>query len=122
MPHPQPQRCITGKLRAQPSKDLIYLSFWSPPSPSTVLQPAKGVHHVRNRNLQPAPAMPDLAAVKTRQQAAWSSGDYAVVGTTLQIVGEDLCEALDLRAGSRCSTSPPATATPRLRPRAAGAT
>jgi ubiquinone/menaquinone biosynthesis C-methylase UbiE len=45
-----------------------------------------------------APA-PDLAAVKTRQQAAWTSGDYAVVGTTLQIVGEDLCEALDLRAG-----------------------
>jgi ubiquinone/menaquinone biosynthesis C-methylase UbiE len=41
----------------------------------------------------------DLAALKTRQQAAWSSGDYAVVGTTLQIVGEELCEALDLRAG-----------------------
>jgi len=45
------------------------------------------------------PAAPDLAAVKTRQQAAWSSGDYAIVGTTLQIVGESLCEALDLRAG-----------------------
>ncbi|HEY2901920.1 MAG TPA: class I SAM-dependent methyltransferase [Polyangia bacterium] len=43
----------------------------------------------------------DLAAVKTRQQAAWSTGDYAVVGTTLQIVGECLCEALDLRAGAR---------------------
>src|SRR5271165_5824102 len=41
----------------------------------------------------------DLAALKNRQQAAWSSGDYAVVGTTLQIVGEELCEALDLRAG-----------------------
>ena len=41
----------------------------------------------------------DFTAVKTRQQAAWSSGDYAVVGTTLQIVGEELCEALDLRAG-----------------------
>ena len=48
-----------------------------------------------------APVQPDLAAVKTRQQGAWSSGDYAVVGTTLQIVGEDLCEALDLRAGSK---------------------
>src|SRR5215467_955142 len=46
-------------------------------------------------------ALPDLAVIKTRQQAAWSSGDYAVVGTTLQIVGEELCEALDLRAGSR---------------------
>ena len=46
-------------------------------------------------------ATPDLAAVKTRQQAAWSTGNYAVVGTTLQIVGEDLCEALDLRSGAR---------------------
>jgi ubiquinone/menaquinone biosynthesis C-methylase UbiE len=44
---------------------------------------------------------PDLAALKARQQGAWSSGDYAVVGTTLQIVGEDLCEALDVRAGQR---------------------
>jgi ubiquinone/menaquinone biosynthesis C-methylase UbiE len=43
----------------------------------------------------------DLAALKSRQQAAWSSGNYAVVGTTLQIVGEQLCEALDLRGGSR---------------------
>jgi ubiquinone/menaquinone biosynthesis C-methylase UbiE len=47
-----------------------------------------------------APAV-DLAAVKTRQQAAWSTGNYAVVGTTLQIVGESLCETLDLRSGSR---------------------
>jgi SAM-dependent methyltransferase len=44
---------------------------------------------------------PDLKAVKTRQQVAWSTGDYAVVGTTLQIVGEQLCEALDLRSGAR---------------------
>jgi ubiquinone/menaquinone biosynthesis C-methylase UbiE len=42
---------------------------------------------------------PDLATIKTRQQAAWSSGDYAIVGSTLQIVGEQLCESLDLRAG-----------------------
>jgi ubiquinone/menaquinone biosynthesis C-methylase UbiE len=48
-----------------------------------------------------ATAMPDLAAMKARQQGAWSSGDYAVVGTTLQIVGEELCEALDLRAGQK---------------------
>lgn len=45
-----------------------------------------------------APAI-DLKAMKTRQQAAWSSGDYAVVGTTLQIIGEELCEALDIRSG-----------------------
>ncbi|KMZ12810.1 Methyltransferase type 11 [Candidatus Burkholderia humilis] len=43
----------------------------------------------------------DLNAVKARQHAAWPTGNYAVVGTTLQIVGENLCEALDLRAGSR---------------------
>jgi ubiquinone/menaquinone biosynthesis C-methylase UbiE len=39
-----------------------------------------------------------LRAVKTRQQAMWSSGDYAVIGTTLQIVGETLSEAADIRA------------------------
>jgi ubiquinone/menaquinone biosynthesis C-methylase UbiE len=50
---------------------------------------------------QPSAAVPDLAALKTRQHAAWSSGDYAVVGTTLQIVGEQLCEALDLRGGEK---------------------
>ena len=50
----------------------------------------------------PSPiAIPDLAAIKHRQQAVWSTGDYAAIGTTLQIVGENLCEALDLRAGSR---------------------
>lgn len=48
-----------------------------------------------------APPVADFAAVKLKQQAAWSAGDYAVVGTTLQIVGETLCEALDLRAGER---------------------
>src|SRR5262245_54270545 len=42
---------------------------------------------------------PDLQAIKSREQATWSSGDYAIVGTTLQIVGEELCEALDVRSG-----------------------
>ncbi|MDO9562116.1 MAG: class I SAM-dependent methyltransferase [Bradyrhizobium sp.] len=51
------------------------------------------------QHAQPGPI--DLAALKTRQQGAWSSGDYAVVGTTLQIVGEELCEALDIRAGQK---------------------
>src|SRR3979409_1534250 len=52
--------------------------------------------------VQNTPAgQPDLAALKLRQQAAWSSGDYAIVGTTLQIVGEELCEALDLRSGQK---------------------
>lgn len=44
---------------------------------------------------------PDYGAIKTKQNAAWSSGDYAVVGTTLQIVGETLAEALDLRPGQK---------------------
>jgi ubiquinone/menaquinone biosynthesis C-methylase UbiE len=48
-----------------------------------------------------AAAQVDLAALKTRQQGAWSSGDYALIGTTLQIVGEDLCEALDVRSGQK---------------------
>ena len=43
----------------------------------------------------------DLKALKTRQQAAWSSGDYAVIGTTLQLVGESLAEACDLRCDER---------------------
>ena len=47
------------------------------------------------------PSAPDLATVKARQQAAWSSGNYAIVGATLQIVGETLCEAMDLRADQK---------------------
>ena len=43
----------------------------------------------------------DFAAIKQRQQATWASGDFAVIGTTLQIVGESLAEAVDIRAGER---------------------
>ena len=55
-----------------------------------------------NMNIQ-TPVIPaaGFAAVKTKQQAAWSSGDYAIVGTTLQIVGETLAEAADVRSGER---------------------
>jgi SAM-dependent methyltransferase len=42
---------------------------------------------------------PDLAAIKARQHGAWSSGDFAVIGTMMQIVGESLCETIDLRSG-----------------------
>jgi ubiquinone/menaquinone biosynthesis C-methylase UbiE len=42
----------------------------------------------------------DYNAIKQRQKAVWSAGDYAIIGTTLQIVGERLCEAVDMRAGS----------------------
>lgn len=53
-------------------------------------------------NLDTRDASPtDLTTVKARQQSAWASADFAVIGTTLQIVGETLCEAVDLRAGER---------------------
>ncbi|WP_418318029.1 methyltransferase domain-containing protein [Piscinibacter sakaiensis] len=44
---------------------------------------------------------PDFAAIKQRQRATWASGDFAVIGTTLQIVGETLAEAVDVNAGER---------------------
>ena len=44
---------------------------------------------------------PDLSAIKTKQQAMWASGDFAVIGTTLQIVGELLCESVDVGGGER---------------------
>jgi ubiquinone/menaquinone biosynthesis C-methylase UbiE len=53
-----------------------------------------------NTQAQQQPAI-DPAAIKSRQQAMWASGDFAVIGTTLQIVGETLCEAVDLEAGTR---------------------
>jgi SAM-dependent methyltransferase len=43
----------------------------------------------------------DLDAIKTRQQATWSSGDFGRVGVTLQVVGESLCEAVGVNAGER---------------------
>lgn len=51
----------------------------------------------------PAPesAAPDLAAIKHRQQATWASGDFAIIGVTLQIVGETLAEAADIHSGER---------------------
>ena len=43
----------------------------------------------------------DYNVIKQRQQATWASGDFAIIGTTLQIVGESLAEAADVRAGER---------------------
>jgi ubiquinone/menaquinone biosynthesis C-methylase UbiE len=52
--------------------------------------------------IAPPPSLPvELAAIKARQRATWASGNYGIIGTTLQIVGESLCEAVDLRAGSK---------------------
>ncbi|MCL4768083.1 MAG: methyltransferase domain-containing protein [Hyphomicrobiaceae bacterium] len=47
------------------------------------------------------PAVPDYAAIKSKQNAAWASGDYARIGTTLQIVGESLAEAMDLSPAAK---------------------
>eukprot|EP01031_Cornospumella_fuschlensis_P004939 gene4939-6178_t len=44
---------------------------------------------------------PDYAAIKVRQQGTWASGDFAVIGVTLQVVGESLAEAADIRAGQQ---------------------
>jgi 2-polyprenyl-3-methyl-5-hydroxy-6-metoxy-1,4-benzoquinol methylase len=43
----------------------------------------------------------EMEAIKAKQQATWASGDFSIIGTTLQIVGESLCEAVDLRAGAK---------------------
>jgi ubiquinone/menaquinone biosynthesis C-methylase UbiE len=49
----------------------------------------------------PGQTQVDFGAIKQRQHATWASGNYAIVGTTLQIVGEHLAEAVDLRAGEQ---------------------
>ncbi|RNF33911.1 class I SAM-dependent methyltransferase [Paracoccus methylarcula] len=54
------------------------------------------------RNIvQSNPSDADMEKLKAGQQATWSSGDYGMIGVTLQIVGETLCEAIDLRGGER---------------------
>jgi ubiquinone/menaquinone biosynthesis C-methylase UbiE len=63
-----------------------------PAATQTIAKPAS--------HISTAPT-PDYKSLKSRQQIAWSSGNYAVVGTTLQIVGETLCEALNLCAGQK---------------------
>lgn len=51
-------------------------------------------------NIQSKITEPDFEAIKSKQNAAWASGNYAVVGTTLQIVGETLAETMDNKAGA----------------------
>jgi ubiquinone/menaquinone biosynthesis C-methylase UbiE len=54
-----------------------------------------------SKQKEPVAAAPDYANIKQRQQTTWASGDFAVIGVTLQIVGETLAEAVDIRAGER---------------------
>lgn len=55
---------------------------------------------IENPTTTQPPSPPDYTAIKQRQQATWASGDYSVIGTTLQIVAESLAEAADVRAGT----------------------
>ena len=53
---------------------------------------------IRKSNVAPSP---DFTAIKAKQQATWASGDFALIGVTLQVVGESLAEAANIRAGER---------------------
>ncbi len=64
---------------------------------SPIANPAPASH----RTALPTACPPDLAAIRTGQQAVWASGDFAVVARTIQIVAESLCEAADLCAGEK---------------------
>ncbi len=55
---------------------------------------------MKSSTVETAPNEPDYAAIKTKQRSAWGSGDYGRVGVLLQITGEQLAEAMDLRAGA----------------------
>jgi SAM-dependent methyltransferase len=61
------------------------------------------VTQVQDRSIAPArkAPLPDFVGIKQKQQATWASGDFAIIGTTLQIVGELLVEAVDQRADER---------------------
>ncbi len=61
---------------------------------------------IMERAAEPASVAParfadELDAIKARQRATWGSGDFGIIGTTLQIVGESLCEAVEVRAGAK---------------------
>jgi ubiquinone/menaquinone biosynthesis C-methylase UbiE len=59
------------------------------------------VEATRQDRPQASSASSPLQELKARQRAAWSSGDYGLIGATIQIVGEQLCETVDVRAGQR---------------------
>src|SRR5205823_2514957 len=49
----------------------------------------------------PPVPLPDFTAVKSRKQATWASGDFAIVAARIVFQAEHLCEAADLQAGWR---------------------
>src|SRR5262249_27547727 len=62
-----------------------------------------GAQHTREggHNMTTTLSPNDRAELKTKQQPTWASGNCALIGTTLQIMGESLCEAVDIAAGSQ---------------------
>lgn len=48
-----------------------------------------------------ATSLPDFTAIKQRQQRVWSEGDFSLVAIPIVVVSENLCEAVDLRAGEQ---------------------
>lgn len=65
---------------------------------------------------------PDLIAAKRRQQVAWAAGDYGIIGTALDLVGEQLCEAVDVRSSEQVLDVATGNGNAALAPPAAGAT
>jgi ubiquinone/menaquinone biosynthesis C-methylase UbiE len=45
--------------------------------------------------------MTDFGTIKGRQQRGWATGDFGIIARTSVIVGELLCEAVDLRPGQQ---------------------
>src|SRR6476659_2142744 len=103
--------------RHRNAKSMSTVAAPAPPDPSSAA-PRRGVRAGRARDsiedltlsIERSERTTDMAAqaleigldaIKTRQQAMWASGDFAIIGTTLQLVGELLCEGADLRAGER---------------------
>src|SRR5258705_6198935 len=86
-------------VRARGSRGPAQLSPSHPPAAGGAAVAAQGDAMTTTANTTTASG--PAPSIKTRQQAMWPSGDFAVIGTTLQIVGENLCEAIDLRAGER---------------------
>ncbi len=81
-----------------------------------------GTDMYKENNVTDQSQAPNLSAIKDRQQKTWTSGNYARIGNTLVIMGELLCEAVDVHPGERFSTSQQAAATPPSPPPAGSAT
>lgn len=62
---------------------------------------SRPVQSTPSSSAAPAAAQPDFAAIRQRQRATWASGDFSIIGVTLQIVGESLAEAVDIHAGEQ---------------------